>query len=78
MSTVDRFYTVSRDGERLDRIAKAELGSELGGTVETILDLNQGLALLGPIIPVGTVIGLPPRPADGPPRRVVPRIWGAS
>lgn len=75
MST-DRLYTVRRDGERLDKIARAELGSERGGTVEDILALNKGLAALGPIPPVNTVIGLPPRPAEGPSRETVTRIWG--
>ncbi|MDC7787378.1 tail protein X [Rhodoplanes sp. TEM] len=76
MSEVDRLYTVRRDGLRLDHIARAELGSERNGTVEAILDLNPGLAALGPIVPVGTVIWLPPRPAAGPLRRTVTRIWG--
>ena len=76
MTTIDRRYTVRRDGARLDKIAKAELGTERNGTVEAILALNPGLARLGPIVPVGTVIALPPRPAAGPVRRTVERIWG--
>lgn len=76
MTTVDRIYTVRRDGERLDKIAKAELGSERTGTVEAILALNPGLAALGPILPLGTAIKLPPRPSTGPARKTVARIWG--
>jgi phage tail protein X len=76
MTAVDRIYTVRRDGERLDRIAKAELGSERTGLVEAILDLNPGLAALGPILPLSTTIKLPPRPASGPARQAVTRIWG--
>lgn len=75
MSTVDRIYTVRRDGERLDRIARAELGSEHGGTLEAILALNPGLAALGPVLPLGTPIRLPPRP-DTVTITTVPRIWG--
>nr|WP_306891916.1 tail protein X [Ancylobacter amanitiformis] len=71
-----RVYRVTRDGERLDRIAKAELGTEKGGTVEAILDLNPGLARLGPHFPAGTLIKLPPRAPAGPPVKDVPRIWG--
>lgn len=76
MTEVDRIYRTTRDGERLDRIAKAELGTEKGGTVEAILDLNPGLARLGPLFPVGTRIKLPPRPVAGPPVKPVARIWG--
>lgn len=75
MAQIDRIYTVRRDGERLDKIARAELGSELGGTVEAILDLNPGLAALGPTPPPGTRINLPPRP-PATPTIAVPRIWG--
>ncbi|MBK5960937.1 hypothetical protein CCR97_22420 [Rhodoplanes elegans] len=76
MSTIDRRYTVRRDGLRLDHIARAELGSERNGTVEAILALNPGLSQRGPIVPVGTVIALPPRQPAGPVRRTVARIWG--
>lgn len=75
MSGVDRLYTVRRDGERLDKIARAELGTERGGTVESLLALNPGLAALDPILPMGTVIRLPARPPETPRKRVV-RIWG--
>ncbi|CAA0128601.1 Uncharacterised protein [Starkeya nomas] len=75
--TVDRIYRVKRDGERLDRIARAELGTEKGGTVEAILDLNPGLARKGPHFAVGTLIKLPPRAASTPAGRAVPRIWGS-
>jgi phage tail protein X len=78
MTTIDQLYTVRRDGERLDKIARAELGSERGGTVESILELNPGLAALGPILTINTVIKLPPRPSNGPTRKVIARIWGES
>jgi len=74
---VDRIYTVRRDGERLDKIARAELGTERGGTVEAILDLNPGVAALGDTPPPGTKIRLPTRPS-GTPVTAVPRIWGES
>ncbi|MFT0861768.1 tail protein X [Ancylobacter sp. G4_0304] len=76
MSTVDRIYRVARDGERLDRIAREQLGTEKGGTVEAILDLNPGLAAKGPFYPAGTRIKLPPRASAEPKRASVPRIWG--
>lgn len=73
--TVDRIYRTTRDGERLDRIARAELGTEKGGTVEAILDLNPGLARKGPHFPVSTDIKLPPR-GTAKASVKVPRIWG--
>jgi phage tail protein X len=78
MTAFDRLYTVRRDGERLDRICRKELGTERGGTVESVLELNPGLAALGWTLPLGTVIKLPPRPTGGPKRPVVKRIWGES
>lgn len=75
MTAFDRLYIVRRDGERIDKIAKAELGTERGGTVESILELNPGLAALGWILPIGTRIKLPAR-ASSTPRPVVTRIWG--
>lgn len=35
---------VTADRERLDRIAKQALGTERGGALEALLDLNPGLA----------------------------------
>lgn len=76
MTSFDQLYTVEHDGERLDKIAKDKLGSERGGTVESTLALNPGLAAKGVILPLGTVIKLPPRPSEGPPRKVISRTWG--
>lgn len=75
MTTFDRLYTVRRDYERLDKVARSQLGTERGGTVESILSINPGLASLGPILPIGTIIKLPARPS-GVTRKVVSRIWG--
>lgn len=71
-------YTVRTDGERIDRIARAQLGSWTGGIVEAILALNPGLASLPAILPVGTTILLPPRPVEGPARKPVAKIWGVA
>lgn len=78
MTTIDRIYTVERDGARLDKIAEAELGTWKDGIVDTLLAMNQGLSELPPIIPIGTKIKLPPRPANEAKRPVVKRVWGES
>lgn len=70
-------YTVRRDGERLDQIARASLGTWTGGVVETILDINPGLAALPAILPIGTTILLPERPT-GPARKTVAKLWGGA
>lgn len=54
-----RRYIVTFGGERIDRIARAIYGTELGGTVEALLDANPGLAAHGPIVPEGVVISVP-------------------
>lgn len=69
-------YTVRRDGERLDQIARATLGTWTGGVVEKILEINPGLGTLPAILPVGTTINLPERPPAGPARKPVAKLWG--
>ena len=69
-------YQVRREGLRLDQVARETLGTWTDGIVEAILDLNPGLADLPAILPIGTVITLPPRPSAAPVRRSVGRIWG--
>lgn len=71
-------HVVRRDGERLDLIAADRLGTWRRGAVEQILHLNPGLAALPTILPLGTVIVLPPRPPDAPPRLTAARIWGGD
>lgn len=51
------------DGERIDRIARDLYGSEHGGSVELLLRANPGIARLGPVLPQGTVLTVPERPA---------------
>lgn len=45
------------DGDMLDAICKAELGSE--AHVPAVLEANPHLADLGPVYPAGVVIELP-------------------
>jgi phage tail protein X len=54
MSTI---YT-TRQGEMLDHICHKFYGDE-SGTVEKVLEVNPGLADLGPILPPRTKITLP-------------------
>lgn len=64
----------SQQGETVDLICRRAYGHETSETVAATLNANPGLAALGPILPLGTVVRLPDPPSD-PPRRVVVRLW---
>lgn len=49
----------AKEGETLDLICWHIYGRCTGGTVEQVLDANPGLAQLGPVLPVGTLVTLP-------------------
>ena len=60
------------DGDMLDAICRAELGNEK--LAASVLDLNPGLAALGPVYPPGLIILLP---EVAPPISVARvRLWG--
>lgn len=61
------------EGDVADKIARAAYGSERGGATEALLDANPGLADLGPILPIGTMVRLPAPPEARPVRPV--RLW---
>jgi phage tail protein X len=65
----------TRDGDMLDAICKAHLGSE--AQVPAVLELNPGLADLGPIYAAGVVITLPQRVIEVVKRGQV-RLWGRT
>ena len=70
--------TVRGEGAVLDAILNAEHGPVLARAllVET-LELNPGLAALGPVLPLGTEIVIPDRPAPQPFRaRPVVSLFG--
>lgn len=56
-------------GDTLDLICQRHLGTP-AGTVEAALALNPGLADLGPVLPIGTPVTLPAKPA----RAIAPTI----
>ena len=65
--------TVRQEGMVLDAILSARFGAVAGrDLVVATLNLNPDLAAQGPVLPVGTVISLPPAPQrETVPRRVV-------
>lgn len=55
-------YT-TRTGETVDLACHRYYG-RTSGVTEAVLAANVGLAALGTILPIGTVIIMPPAPAD--------------
>lgn len=49
---------VARQGDTVDAICWRYYGRK-DGTVETVLEVNEGLADLGAVLPSGTVVELP-------------------
>jgi phage tail protein X len=51
----------------LDQLLYAEYGAVLArDLLVPALELNPGLAAMGPVIPMGTVVNIPDRPAPSP------------
>lgn len=75
MSEVIERVTVGGDAITLSLLVWRRFRRPMPGLVETILDRNPGLADLGPILPVGTVLNLPvPTPRE--PQLLDPiRLW---
>jgi phage tail protein X len=64
------------DGEALDALCKRELGAE--AWIARVLDLNPGLAALGPLYPAGVGVVLPEVPPGPPATRRPVRLWGRA
>lgn len=60
-------------GDTLDAICWRHYGRTAGVT-ERVLEANPGLADLGPIIPIGTQVNLPPLPASSETPGVI-KLW---
>lgn len=50
---------IADQGETLSAICWRNYGTTAGGIVEQVLEANPGLAGLGPLLPMGTLITLP-------------------
>lgn len=61
------------EGDTVDLIAW-RVRKQTANVTEQIFDLNPGLAALGPVLPAGVVVKVPPPPAKKSVRNV-PRIW---
>lgn len=60
-------------GDTLDAICWRHYG-RTAGVVELALEANPGLADLGPVLPLGTPVNLPPAPPAREERRTI-QLW---
>ena len=60
------------DGEMIDAIAARELGGE--EFTVALYEANRGLAELGPVLPMGTLVTIPDLPKATEPALI--RLWG--
>ena len=68
----DALRLVAKSGDKLDLLLWREAG--LGpNNITRVLDANPGLAELGPILPLGTIVIVPARAAPNTPN-VLPLI----
>lgn len=58
--------TIRGEGISLDLLLWRKYGVRGRELVVAALDLNPGLAAMGPILPLGTVVAVPPLPAKSP------------
>lgn len=49
----------SKEGDTVDEIVWRHYENTVTGALEQVLEANRGLADLGPVLPVGTVVLLP-------------------
>lgn len=75
MTTIEEIR-VEGDDITLSLLVWRRFQTRTPGVVERALNLNPGLADLGPVLPVGTVVRIPVDAPDKPPeQRPVVRLW---
>lgn len=60
-------------GDTLDQLCQRHLG-RTSGLVEDALEVNPGLAVIGPVLPMGTVVTLPDQVAAAAPASLL-QLW---
>lgn len=64
----------ANQGETLDALCQRVLG-RTGAVTEAALAANPGLADLGPILPMGTVVDLPDATQTAQPQTALVQLW---
>lgn len=68
-------YVAATDGVAIDSMVWRRFRKPMPGLVERILDLNPGLADLGPLLPAGTTVVIPIDAPTGPAVVNVVKLW---
>jgi phage tail protein X len=73
--SAEMIVKVAGEGISVDLLIWRKFKRSMPGLLEQVLDVNPGLAALGPILPIGTVVKLPN--AKPPPiiELAVVRLW---
>lgn len=66
--------TIAREGETVDAICWRELGRTRAVT-EQVLAMNPGIAVLGTLLPAGTLVNLPDLTAAAPAVLETVKLW---
>lgn len=64
---------IAHQGDTLDTLCWRHLGTT--DPVESALEVNPGLAALGPILPEGTAVTLPAAESIAPPAKTIIQLW---
>lgn len=67
--------TVSTEETTLAKLIWRRFKTTMPGLVERTLDLNPGLAALGEVLPLGTVVRLPVPEQRAPEKSASVRLW---
>jgi phage tail protein X len=70
-----RIIGVAGEGISVDLLIWREYRRPMPGLVEQVLDMNPGLAALGPVLPVGTLVKLPVAKPAAVAELAVVRLW---
>lgn len=62
-------------GDTVDALCHRHLGTTAGGVVEATLDINPGLAALGPVLPEGTPVTLATPTTTTPTTSSTVQLW---
>jgi phage tail protein X len=65
---------IAQQNDTVDALCWRELGATQG-VIETVYELNRGLAALGPILPHGTTVVLPERSTVAVPVLPTVQFW---
>jgi phage tail protein X len=73
--SAETIVKVAGEGVSVDLLIWREYKRPMIGLVEKVLDTNPGLAALGPILPVGTLVKLPTVKPPPVTEIAVVRLW---